>query len=360
MSAAFDRGKRGNKSIYVPMQNGALVQRSTGTADASIARKMKRMVEQLRDEHRWVFLEAVRAKKIDLRTLYTYHASNQLGLLEGVLSAKNLSEHLSGWITWVRANRREGVRTADVYWQQVTTLVPHEGTFPASELTKARVVAWLAGLTCTSGTRRKYLYALKSFIHYLIDVGVLETDPLAGLRAPKKNPARERWETADRDRAIVAAASPQYRALFAFIKATGCDVGSARRAQLSDLDLVRGTVNLRGTKTDHRRVFRAWIEPWALPYLKWHVKDKVGPHTPLFEPFTNSGAGHHHAHVCSVLKVEDYTLKDARHSVAVRMRLAGATFEAIAEQLGTSVYQVVQVYSKYRPEMAATTTGSAT
>lgn len=359
MSAAFDRGKSRRKSIYVPTKLGELVQRSTGTSDSSIARKMKRMVEQLRDEHRWTVLEAVRLKKLSLSALYIAYASNTLGQLEASLGAKNLADHLDGWIQWVRANRCEGVRTADVYWQQVTTLIPVGGTFPASDLTKARAVAWLTSRAkASSGTRRKYLYALKSFIHYLIDVGVLETDPLAGLRAPKKNPARERWETADRDRAIVAAASPQYRALFAFIKATGCDVGSARRAQLADIDLTRGTVNLRGTKTDHRRVHAATIEPWAIPILTQRVKGLIGAHTPLFEPFTNAGAGHHHAHVCDVLKVENYTLKDSRHSVAVRMRLAGKTFEAIAEQLGTSVYQVVQVYSKYRPEAAEQARGA--
>jgi hypothetical protein len=35
------------------------------------------------------------------------------------------------------------------------------------------------------------------------------------------------------------------------------------------------------------------------------------------------------------------------------MRLAGKSFEDIAAQLGTSVYQAVTVYTKYRPEDAA-------
>jgi site-specific recombinase XerC len=89
----------------------------------------------------------------------------------------------------------------------------------ATDLTKARVIAWLTSRDrASSGTKRKYLYALKSFIRYLLDVGVLSTDPLSGLRAPKKNPARERWVTADVDEMIVANALPKYRALFAFIK----------------------------------------------------------------------------------------------------------------------------------------------
>ncbi len=48
-------------------------------------------------------------------------------------------------------------------------------------------------------------------------------------------------------------------------------------------------------------------------------------------------------------------MKDARHSVAVRLRKAGRTFEEIAAQLGTSVYQVVNVYAKYKPDAAPVT-----
>lgn len=353
MSAAFERGKKGRKSIYVPTRSGALVQRSTGTADATIARKMKRMVEQLRDEHRWLVLDAIRENRRTLKQVYQAFASNRLDELEAMLDAKNLSDHLDGWKKWVVASRQEGVGTPDVYWQQVTTLIPEGGQFPATELTKARVVAWLAGLTCSSGTRRKYRYALGSFVRYLLDVGVLEADPLAGLRAPKKNPPRERWETVDRDRAIVAAAIPKYRAFFAFVKAVGCDVGSARRAQLGDLDLKRARVNVRGTKTDRRAVHAAEIEAWAIPILVEHVKGTIGAHTLLFPGITNSGAGHHHERAAAAVGVKDYTLKDSRHSIGVRMRLAGRSFEEIAAQLGTSAFQAVTVYTRYKPEDAA-------
>jgi hypothetical protein len=154
---------------------------------------------------------------------------------------------------------------------------------------------------------------------------VLEADPLARLKAPKKNPARERWETEDVDRAIVAAASPQYRAAFAFIKATGCDVGSAWRAQLGDLGLAapQATSNIRGTKTDSRKRARRHDRGVGGADPHRALKGIVGPHTPLFPGLTNSGASHHHERCCAAVGVEDYTLKDARHSVGVRMRLAG-------------------------------------
>jgi integrase len=354
---AFRRGKKGNQSIYVPTRHGGLVQRSTGSNVPAIVRGMKRMVKELKDRStasgNWSILDAIYAKKLRLRATYDYYVSNRLSELEARLSSADLSTHLDGWIAWVRANRRDDVRTADVYWQQVTTLIQPGVPFLSGELTKARVIAWLASRTAaSSGTKRKYLYALKSFVGYLVDVGVLSSDPLAGLKAPKKNPARERWESAEVDERIVKNALPQYRAFFAFIKGTGCDVGSAQRAQVGDVNVFGGTVNLRGTKTDRRRVHQGIIEPWALPYVRQHLSErrKAGGAL-LFPGIGRNAPSKHHDYLCSVkLSIADYTLKDARHSVAVRMRLDGKSFEEIADQLGTSVFQAVSVYSKYRRE----------
>jgi integrase len=351
---AFVRGKSGIKSIYVPTRQGGLVQRSTGTSDPRIVRDMKRMADEIRDKHLWSILDALQANRIKLPAVYQSHVANQLPQLAAQLSAVNLSGHLVGWIAWVRAQRSADVRTADVYWQQVTALIPDGGSFLLPDLTRARVIAWLTGMTCSSGTKRKYLYALKSFVRYLLDVNVLTIDPLAGLKAPKKNAARDRWETVANDERIVTAALPKYRPLFAAVKAVGCDLGSAiDRAQKGDFDLKARTMNVRGTKTDRRKVHRATIEPWAIPYLTEHLRSVVGPHTLVFASLSRHGASHHHARCCEAVGVEDYTLKDSRHSVAVRMRLAGKSFEQIAAQLGTSVFQAVTVYSRYTPEEAA-------
>lgn len=374
--AAFSRGKAGRKSIYVPMREG-FIQRSTGTADGRIVRAMGAMVKALADESRysgdWTVQEALRAKRITLADLYAAHVRNEIPQLRARLSAKNLAAYLPGWRAWLRATRRAEVRTDANYWAQVTTLVPPDGEFLTADLDKARVMAWLASRAgVTSGTRRKYLYALKSFVTYLMELGVYQTDPLAGLKAPKKNPPRERWETEATDRRIVDAAKPKYRALFAFIKATGADVSTAFRTLRRDLDLDRGRVLLRGTKTGQRVVHEAEIEPWALPILREYASEFL-PNAPLWPAgqgaysgstgramtagYSRSGAHHHHLECCKAVGVEDYTLKDARHSVAVRMRKRGRTFEEIAGQLGNSVYQTATVYARFQPD---TTTDSTT
>ncbi len=357
MMSAMKRGKKGYESIYVPTRLRGLVQRSTGTNVRLVVNGMKRMVKDLRSRSiasgNWSILDGIEAKRVKLLDVYPHYVANSLAELETKLSAANLSEHLDGWIQWVRANRRDGVRTADVYWQQVTTLIVPGAPFPSSDLTKGRVIAWLASrMAASSGTRRKYLYALKSFVRYLCDTNVLTVDPLAGLRAPKKNPPRERWETAEADERITANAIPKYRAFFAFIKGTGCDVGSALRAQVGDVNLFASRVNVRGTKTDRRKVHAATLDAWALPYVKAQVKSRrsEGAGALLFPGLNRNAPSKHHDYICGPLGVSDYTLKDARHSVGVRMRLAGKSFEEIAAQLGTSTYQAVTVYSRYQPD----------
>lgn len=359
---AFVRGKHGKKSIYVPTRAGGLVQRACGTKNGTIVRAMKVMVKQFKDDHRWTLLDALtvpvindgkKTFRLSLARAYDYHTSNRLDELEAELSAKNLADYLDGWIAWCRKNRRGDVATADVYWQQVTTLVKPGETFLATELTKARVKKWLTGRDkATSGTLRKYFYALKSFINYLVDEGVYEDNPLGSMKGPKKNPSRDRWVTAEVDESIVKDANSDYQNFFAFIKGTGCDVSSAIRAQIADVNLFARTTVVRGTKTANRKVIGATIEGWALPYIRRQITKRrtANDGALLFPGITRNPPTKHHAYVCDRLGIVDYSLKDARHSVGVRMRLKGKTFEQIAAQLGTSVYHAVTVYTRHKPE----------
>ena len=68
-------------------------------------------------------------------------------------------------------------------------------------------------------------------------------------------------------------------------------------------------------------------------------------------------AGDHsyHAHwhpqtTCEALEIEDYTLRDARHSWAVRGRKRGGSLEEIASQLGhKNIYMAATVYGVFKP-----------
>lgn len=346
--------------LHVPTQAGGWKLRTTKTRDKLVCRGMKAMLVKLRDARRWSLLAAIVDGRLTLGSVYDAHTANSLDALEASLSASQLSAHVGGYANHLSSLGRS-VRHVRNVRRQIKSFVAQMGDGTTADLTPAKVTAWLTGLNTTPGTRRQYLYAVTGFVRYLVRAGALQSYPLTGIEAPKKNAPRMRYETEANDQRIVDAASPKYRALFAFIKATGCDVSTAFRTLRRDVDLERGVAELRGTKTHRRNVQEGLIEPWALPYLKSHVLG-ILPNALLWPPETGkpgkhgrsetigysvSGAGHHHTKTCEALSIEGYTLKDARHSVAVRMARAGYTPFEIAEQLGTSADLVSSTYARF-------------
>lgn len=352
--------------LHVPNRHGGWKLRTTKTRDKVVYNGMRRMIAELRDKRRWALLEAMAAhpQRLTLGTVYDAYTANALDALEASLSASRLSAHTSGFLASLRSLGRDGRYVVGVQ-KKLDSFIEATPSGTTADLSRGVVSSWLSGLATTPGTRRQYLYAVTGFARYLAVIGVIPVYPLTGIEAPKKNPARMRYETEANDRRIVEAASPKYRALFAFIKATGCDVGTAFRTRRRDVDLERGVATLHGTKTAHRLVHEGLVEPWAMPYLRAHLATKTtnallwelgsgkpGKHGRQETPwYSVSGAGHHHEACCAALKIEDYTLKDARHSVAVRMAKAGYTPFEIAEQLGTSADLVATTYARFIVKM---------
>lgn len=261
--------KRGIFQLYVPGRS-AFRQRSSGTSDPTLARKIKRMIEDLRDEQQWDVLDAVLSGRLTLPSLYAEYAGNNVARVRANLASVDLSSHLDAWGDWVMGNSGTE-QTVATYRAQVDTLVTQG--FQLSALTAQAISQWLTGLPdITTGTRRKYLYALKSFLRYLREIGVTSEDPTRLVRSPKKNPPRLRWESQANDERIVKAAPAGYRALFAFIKATGAEVSAALATLRRDIDLDDALAHVRGSKNERRNRHDAIIEPWALPILGEHCR----------------------------------------------------------------------------------------
>lgn len=350
MSAQF-RGRARTGYVYVPHSAGGWKQRTTGTSDKRVVRQMERMVAALRDQpERWPLLDAVYGGTLPLNRLYAAWSANDVASLQARVSAVDLVAHVAPWLADYAARGGSAVN-GPVYRQRVLSFL---GTVClAPDLTPQRVKAWLARLDVSSGTRRGYLMALRSFVAYLVETGVLATNPIRDVSAPKKNPPRLVWRDLDTDQRIVDAAPTEaLRALYALIHGTGADLSATiTHTRRGDVDLDRGVVRLRGTKTAKRDRHEVIIDPWALPALR----DYLGAMLPTVRPWaalTRYIASWHHAAVCQRMGIADYTLRDARHSCAVRWRQAGRSFEWIAAQLGNSVYQVATVYARFTPSLA--------
>lgn len=343
---AFQKGKGKVLQIYVSSRVG-FKQRSTGTTVPAEARKIERMCAALKDAQEWDLLDRILAGRLTLRDLYAAYSANALAALKARFHDVDLADHLDGWQRWVVSNGGTE-QTAETYRAQVQTLVGE--SLALSELTKVRISKWLVELEdITTGTRRKYLYALKSLVRYLNEVGIVDGDPTAGVRSPKKNPSRLRWETQANDERIVAAAPAEYRALFAFIKATGAELSAALDTLRRDVDLDEALAHIRGSKNDRRNRHDALIDSWALPILREHCRTLTA-NAQLWPGISRDQAHHHHQATCRALEIEDYTLRDARHSWSVRCRKSGGSLEAIAEQLGhKSILMAATVYAVFKP-----------
>ena len=347
------RGKGGIYALYVARQSGGVVLRTTGTTDRIVHNGMKRMLAELKDTRRWSLLKAIVDGTLTMGQVYDAHTTKMLAKLEATLSAQALAPHITAYLASCKGR---GLAP-----RNVENIARQLGSFPGtltSDLTTATVTAWLASLTTSPGTRRQFLYAVTGFTRYLVDVGVLNDYPLSRVKAPKKNAARMTYHDAATDERIVQAASPQYRALFAFVKGTGCDLSTALGMNRRDVSS-EWTCRMRGTKTAKRDVHGAFIEPWAWAYLRPLLQAAL-PSAPLFPGLTRHGAARHHQRCCDAVGVTNYTLRDSRHSIAVRMAKAGYSLHKIAEQLGNSVQLVASVYSVHVPEMTPHVTDSIT
>ena len=102
------------------------------------------------------------------------------------------------------------------------------------------------------------------------------------------------------------------------------------------------------------------IEEWAKPYLERHLAPHDGSRRRAdrcrdltdFRRRLRYKVYWFHEQACAALKIEDLTVHDARHSLAVRWRKHGIALEVIAAQLGhANVLQVATIYGRFQPTM---------
>ena len=168
------------------------------------------------------------------------------------------------------------------------------------------------------------------------------------VKAPRPAPARMRsLEMPDVLRLIGAQQHP-YNALSALLHGTGMEVSVALALKKRDVDSMRREIRAKGTKT-RTRDRTAKVADWAWPMIERHVA-LLTPNALLFPSTNRWTASDKHRQACKALEVEDYQLKDSRHTYAVRAIRAGASFEVVARQLGhADISMAVKVYGRFKP-----------
>jgi integrase len=356
--------------VKVPTRTG-WVSRSTGTADRATARQMERMLVDLgpQGKRTWDVIEAVLDNRLTLGELYDAWRLNDLEGLRARLADEDLTAHIPGWRAWL--TDRVKAATAERYVVHVRTLMPDGKPYLRSAFTGPTVARWLASRTklvqkrkpggkprrkenpdaqlASASTKRRYFAAVQSFTAYLVEMGILASNPIRDVSPPPaSDPRCDFLELPDAKRLIEGSALP-YRAIFALAYGAGLEISAILTLVETDVDRETRQVRARGTKAWTRdRITR--VADWAWAYVERYL-DTLTPGERVFRGLNRWDASSYHRERLQTLGLEGYRLHDARHHWAVRMARAGAPFELIARQLGhRNVAMVAKVYGRFKPD----------
>ncbi len=336
---------------WLRLRNGRRVRRSLCTRERVTAREIQRMLDCLHERRDWELLEAAAFGSLTVGDLFDRWRQGDEALrdLRARLNDVDLVTYVESWAAW--AQRRAGAATVEKYRKQLRVLVPEDVPLRRSEFTRRRVAERLAQLDCSGSTARRYCAAWSSFASYLVDLEVLDANPLRSIRLPRNNPPRQLWFALSDVVRLVDGQPEPFRALAALREGAGVEISAALAVRRGDVDLAGSTVLVRGTKTPSRtRVAR--VEPWAMKRLRQYLRRvPLTPAARLFEPVTYGQVREEHRKALAALGLDQrYRLHDCRHSYAVRQMQAGVDPQLIAHNLGhQDAFMVLKVYGKYRP-----------
>jgi integrase len=355
--------------------DGNTPQRPLKTKDRKTALAMEALLSTLRSGGETQIVNAVAHGTLTALQVFDAHRRGALAELRAQLNDTDVRQFIARahpttgeietpWETW--ATRSASASTVARYRQQLEALIDMDHPALLSTLNRRAISDQLAALPYSGSTGKRYHAAWSSFFSYLVEIGVIEMNPLRSIRAPRANPSREIWlDLADIIRLIDAHPEP-YRSLAALREGAGVEIGAALRTLVRDVDVTRRVVYIRGTKTASRkRTVR--VDAFAWPYLEAAVQDKL-PNALLFpiyagqdslvfreqHPAAQRAYAAHKAARKAIQIDPQYTMHDARHSYAVRHMMAGDRPELIAHNLGhIDASQVIKNYGKYRPAVDA-------
>ncbi|MDI4655364.1 tyrosine-type recombinase/integrase [Xanthobacter autotrophicus] len=235
---------------------------------------------------------------------------------------------------------------------------------PIDGIKRADVVNVLDGLT-TSGLgtgANRALAAIKKLFAWCLDRGSIEVNPVAALKAPAKEVARDRVLTDDEIVACWRAAEGEGFPFEPFAKMvilTGQRRGEVAGMRWSELDLDKGTWTLPAKRTKNATQHVVPLAPLALSILsalpRFAGSDFVFTTTGRT---AISGFGRLKARLEKAAGADDWRMHDIRRTVATNMAMMGVqphVIEAVLNHKSGIVSGVAAVYNRhaYRDEKLA-------
>lgn len=334
---------------YVRQAGGGRRRISLGTSDKSLAREIESMLGRLATLREWPVLHAAETRPNGVGELLDAWRSEgeSLAHYRQIITDADLNTFVDDWVQW--AKRQASPSTVAKYLSQLRVLIPKGTPFARSRFRRSELSPALQRLKTSGSTRRRYYAAWSSFANYLVEIEVIEHNPLRDIRAPRANPGRTLFlDQADQKRLVEAQPFP-FSALAALREGAGVEISAALRVRRRDVSETERTVFVRGSKNEWR-ARNVIVEEWAWPFLRRAFADKL-PDAFLFDglDYESARKAHQAALAATTLPLA-YRMHDARHSIAVRWMKQGIEPQIIATNLGhRDASLVLKLYGRYSP-----------
>ena len=339
-----------------PREKGKGAQRSLDVGDLDSAKDRCEFLSWLkrRGNQSWL-LGALADGTVEIGPAYTAYIDDTLAAF--VERARHgdkdpdLQPKIDQWMREMERRRQPAKRQRDKYLAQIRTCIPAGEPFPASELTRQTVRAWLAKLTV--GQPNRYRAAMSSFCQFLVLEEVIAINPVTAIPASKESPPRRRHLSPDEALSLVRAMPQPFRALHALMVCTAIESEVALKLRARDIDREARVVMARGTKRAHRqrtaRVYDTWDAMWA-EVESYLAGAGLLPDAKAFPEATYYRSRAALQRACAALKVADYTTHDHRHTWAVQAVRDGLPINTVSHQLGhRDAVMTLRVYGAFVP-----------
>ncbi len=269
---------------------------------------------------------------------------------------------LTRWLDAIRAERGASRHTLRAYRGELEGLAgflsAQERRLRDADIRALR--AWLAetarGTRPAPATLARRIAAVRSFYRWMVDRGLLETNPAARLKPPRVPHRAPRFLDVDEVAEVVERPAQsgrlalRNRALLELLYGAGLRVGEAVALDVPDVDVTERMVRVREGKGGRDRTV-PFGPPCAEALDRWLQARGGAPHEgPLF--LNNRGGRLSSRSAWQVARdagaingIADVHPHALRHSCATHLLGAGADLRAIQEQLGHASLSTTQRYT---------------
>jgi len=254
-----------------------------------------------------------------------------------------LSEALARFLEWAKS--AHSIRYLEDEAQRARFWIDSLGDIPLSDLSREKLLNVLQHLaeTRSHSTANRYLAVLRSALNKCVEWGILDANPCAHLKPYKEPPGRVKFLKPEEAEALLQECSknPKLYMFVALSLGTGMRRGEMENLLWEDVDLDKGIIRVRNTKTRQARFIPI---PKDLKELmrRWPRQGER-----VLGPFRYKKS---FMAACRRAGLSDFRFHDLRHTYASWKVQDGVDLRTVAELLGHRTLAMVMRYSHLSPE----------